>query len=195
MIEDSQLERINVVGTSGSGKTTLARELAIRLGLPCHEMDQLFWKPGWQESSDEELVGKVREITSGPRWVLDGNYTRTLPKKWARAQAVVWLDLPFLQTVFRVARRAVRRSCSGQEIWPGTGNRESLAMTFCSRDSVVWWAITTYWPNRRKYRDLMASPAYATLRFVRLRSSREVDAWLNTLPAAPRPGPPKGTGE
>ena len=69
-----------------------------------------------RESSDEELLHRVREATSGPAWVLDGNYTRTTPVKWRRVQAVIWLDLPFALTVSRVVRRAVRRSVSGQEM-------------------------------------------------------------------------------
>ena len=64
-------ERINVIGTSGSGKTTFARELARLLGLPCYEMDALFWKAGWRESSDDELFRKVEDATSGARWVLE----------------------------------------------------------------------------------------------------------------------------
>jgi adenylate kinase family enzyme len=145
------LERINVVGTSGSGKSTFARELARSLGLPYCEMDRLFWKPGWRESSDEELFSKVEEVTSGPRWVLDGNYTRTLPIKWKRVQLVIWLDPPFVPTVLRVAARTVRRAFTREELWPGTGNRESLAEAFLSRKSIIWWAISTHAPNRRKY--------------------------------------------
>jgi adenylate kinase family enzyme len=85
-------ERINVVGTSGSGKSTFARQLAGLLDLPYHERDRFFWKRGWQPASDEELFRKVEEATSQPRWVLDGNYTRTLPIKWKRVQLVQRLD-------------------------------------------------------------------------------------------------------
>jgi adenylate kinase family enzyme len=56
-----RFERINVVGTSGSGKSTFARELAELLNLPFYEMDQLFWKSDWHESSDNELFRKVHE--------------------------------------------------------------------------------------------------------------------------------------
>ena len=68
-------------------------------------MDALFWKPGWQQASDEELLGKVEEVCAQPRWVLDGNYTRTLPIKWKRVQLVIWLDPPFVPTVLRVIAR------------------------------------------------------------------------------------------
>ena len=70
--------------------------------LPYWEMDALFWKPGWRESSDDELFAKVREVTAGPRWVLDGNYSRTLGIKWARVQLVIWLDPSFMETALSV---------------------------------------------------------------------------------------------
>lgn len=177
-------ERINVVGTSGSGKTTFARQLASLLDLPYHEMDRLFWKPGWQQASDAELFRKVEELTLQPRWVLDGNYTRTLSIKWKRVQLVVWLDPAFLETVFRVTARTIRRACTREEIWPGTGNRESLAEAFLSRKSIIWWAIRTHAQNRRKYSALMASPEHSHIEFVRLASRAERALFLDGLRGA-----------
>lgn len=171
-------QRINVVGTSGSGKTIFARQLAELLDLPYFEMDQLFWKPGWQQSSDNELFSKVHDVTSGPRWVLDGNYTRTLPIKWKNVQQVIWLDPSFLRTVLRVTARTIRRAFTQEELWAGTGNRESLREAFLSRKSIIWWAISTHRANRRKYSTLMASPEYAHISFVRLGSPREARRFL-----------------
>lgn len=165
-------ERINVVGTSGSGKTTFARRLARELNLPYFEMDQLFWKAGWQPSSDDELFGKVREVTSQPRWILDGNYTRTAPIKWKHVQLVIWLDPSFLRTLYRVTARTIRRAITQEELWPGTGNRESLGEAFLSRKSIIWWAISTYRPNRAKYGVFAATPEYSRIRFERLGSPR-----------------------
>ncbi|MEC8867694.1 MAG: AAA family ATPase, partial [Pseudomonadota bacterium] len=54
-------ERINVVGTSGSGKSTLAQDMARRLNLPYIELDRLFWKANWTESTDDEYFPKLRD--------------------------------------------------------------------------------------------------------------------------------------
>ena len=171
-------ERINVVGTSGSGKTTFARALAEALELPYYEMDALFWKPGWRESPDEEFFARIEEITSQPRWVLDGNYTRTLPIKWKHVQQVIWLDLSFLRTVWRVTARTVRRASTREELWPGSGNRESFAEAFLSRKSIIGWSIRQHGRNRVKYPALMASSEYAHISFVRLRSEDEARRFL-----------------
>ncbi|MCA9056224.1 MAG: hypothetical protein KDA75_20485 [Planctomycetaceae bacterium] len=174
----TRIERVNVIGTSGSGKSTFGRQLADCLRLPFVELDSVFWKPNWTEPSDDEFFPLVETITSGARWVLDGNYTRTMPIKWRRVQLVVWLDMPFLKTLYRVTSRCVRRSLTHMEIWPGTGNRETLRKAFLSRDSVIWWSVTTYRQNRRRYREVMTSAEYPHIWFVRLRSAREVDAFL-----------------
>jgi adenylate kinase family enzyme len=177
----SRFERINVVGTSGSGKTTFARKLTELLNLPCYEMDQLFWKSEWQESSEDELFRKVREVTCQPRWVLDGNYTRTIPVKWKQVQLVIWLDPSFVRTVLRVTKRTIYRSLTQQEIWPGTGNRESLRKAFLSKESIIWWAMSTYRNNRKKYSSIVSSPAYSHISFIRLNSQMGVASFLEGL--------------
>ena len=45
--------RINVVGTSGCGKSTVGKRIAERLSVPYIQLDELYWKPNWAESTDE----------------------------------------------------------------------------------------------------------------------------------------------
>ena len=71
------IQRINVVGTSASGKTTFSRKLAQKMGVAHIEMDALFWKSNWQESSNAEFFAKLEPHLQDKSWVLDGNYSRT----------------------------------------------------------------------------------------------------------------------
>lgn len=176
------MKKINVVGTSGSGKSTFSRQLAQKLNLPCTEMDALFWQPDWGEASDEQLFCALRQVVAQPGWVLDGNYTRTMPIKWAAADTVVWLDYSFARTLKQALGRALQRSWSGQELWPGTGNRETFRKSFLSRDSVLLWTVKTYRANRRKYQKLFADPAYSHIRFIRLASPTEAQRFIERLP-------------
>ena len=160
--------RINVVGTSGSGKTTLARQIADTLGLPCHEMDACYWQPDWTPSDEAQFLERIGEICNDEAWVLDGNYSVTQTIKWRRCQLVV-------------TRRTLARSISGVEVWPGTGNRETLARSLFARDAVVWWAVRTWRRNRRRYLAAMADPGLRHIRFVRLRSDADVTAFLKSL--------------
>jgi hypothetical protein len=62
-----------VTSASGSGGTTLARRIATRLRLPLYELDALFWKPGWEESTAEELRTRVEPIVAIETLVIDGS--------------------------------------------------------------------------------------------------------------------------
>jgi cytidylate kinase len=173
-------KRINVIGTSGSGKSTFAKPLAEALQLPYIEMDQLFWKPDWAESTDEEFLPRIEQVAARPQWVLDGNYSRSFPIKLKRAQLLVWIDLPFFTTTYQVTRRAIKRSFSQAELWPGTGNRETLKKSFFSKDSVIWWSITHYQSTGVKYEQLMRSEAYEDIAFLRLTSRKQIKHLLNS---------------
>ena len=170
-----------MIGTSGTGKTTFAQKLSERLGYPYIEMDKIFWGPNWQWPSDEFFFGNLRTALAGDRWVLDGNYTRTIPIKWERIEMVVWLDYSFPRTLFQALKRALRRSLTQEEIWEGTGNRESFRKSFFSKNSIVLWTIKTHRPVRLKYEAYLRDPKYSHIQFVRLKNHREADAFLNRI--------------
>ncbi|HEX2883761.1 MAG TPA: adenylate kinase [Candidatus Limnocylindria bacterium] len=169
------MDRINVVGTSCSGKTRLARELAKRLGCPHVELDALFWGPDWTPVPASTFRERVAEAVAGRRWVLDGGYSPIRDLTWGRADTVVWLDYPMPLVLARWARRTVSRVRSGEEFWPGTGNRETVGHVL-RRDSLLWWILRTHRSRRRRLeRALEERP---NLRVVRLRSPREARDWL-----------------
>lgn len=173
--------RINVIGTSGTGKTTFSRQLAEVLGVPCYEMDRMFWRPGWTASSDDDFFARVKEATSEETWVLDGNYNRSNPVKWARVECVVWLDYSFARTFRQAVFRALKRAAFKEELWPGTGNRESFRQSFFSKDSIILWTLKTYRSNRKRYRALMAESAGRTFDFVRIASPGDAAQLLDLL--------------
>lgn len=181
----AQMQRVNVIGTSGSGKTTFSRRLAERLDVPHVEMDALFWKPDWQQSADADFERALRDATAGAGWVLDGNYSRTTPIKWARADTVIWLDFGFVRTLRQILARSIGRAASRHEIWVGTGNRESFRRTFASRESIVLWMLGSYRRNRRRYSVAMSDPKFSHIRFVRLRSPRSCARFLAELDTTP----------
>lgn len=151
------------------------------LQVPCIEMDRLFWGPNWHKPDDDEFFNTVREALKAPAWVLDGNYTRTIPIKWAEVDWVIWLDYSLGTTLWQAVKRAVRRAWSKEELWPGTGNRESFRQTFFSKDSMIWWSLTTHRQTRVKYEGVMADPEYARVRFVRLRNHMEAAVFLREM--------------
>lgn len=165
--------RILIKGTTCAGKSTLGYVLAQRLALPRIELDELHWGPNWTEASAVELQGRVRSVLDDEQgWVVEGNYDSKLGTLLLdRADLVVWLDLPLGTKLFRLARRTARRVFRREQLWHG--NRETLRNALWGRGSLLSWMLITHFRHRRLW------PArFASRRLVRLRSSREVDAWL-----------------
>ena len=167
-----------MVGTSGSGKTTLARALSERLGVPHTELDGLHWRADWNEAPDDEMRAAIIGAVAGDGWVIDGNYSRFQPLILARADTLVWLDFPLWVNLWRLTRRTGRRITTREPLWEGC--RETWKTTL-SRDSIFVWLFKTYRKNRVKYAQLGQSPECAHLDFVRLRSPRAADRFLEDV--------------
>ena len=172
-------KRIVVVGTSGSGKTTLARALAAKLGVPHVETDALHWGENWTPVPFETFSERIEKALAGEAWVIDGNYSRTRPYVWSRATTLVWLDYSLPVIMSRLIRRTTRRVITREELW--SGNRENLKTTLFTKDSILWWALTTYQRRRREYPELLAQPEYAHLEVFHFKSPRAAGRWLSQL--------------
>jgi adenylate kinase family enzyme len=168
------MKRVVILSSaSGSGKTTLGRELARRLDVPYHELDELHHGPGWTEATAEELRAKVEPIVAHEAWVVDGAYRGKLGDLVvAAADTVVWLDLPMQVWLPRLLRRTARRIIRREELW--ACNRESLRGAFWGRDALIPFALRNYRRRRRVY-----PVELAPYNVVRLRTTREVAAWLD----------------
>ena len=164
-----------VTSASGSGGTTVGRELAERLGVPFHELDALFWKPGWVESTADELRTTVEPLVATDAWVIDGSYQSKIGQLvLGNADVVVWLDLPEREWLPRLVRRTFRRARSGEVLWDG--NRESLRKAFLSRDSLILFTLRHVRGRRRRYPE-----RFAGYHVVRLRSQGEIDSFLRSV--------------
>jgi adenylate kinase family enzyme len=94
-----------IIGAPGSGKSTLARAVGNRLGLPVVHFDHIFWTPDWVERPKADQETLARQIEAQKMWVCEGNFSRTWDSRAARADLVVWLDLPMVLRFWRVLKR------------------------------------------------------------------------------------------
>jgi adenylate kinase family enzyme len=165
--------RVLVAGTSGSGKTTLAGRIAVTVGARHTEIDALYHGPNW--TPRDNFMLDVAAFVAQPTWVTEWQYGKARPLLLRRADLLVWLDLPRVVVMRRVVRRTAQRRISRTVLW--NGNLEPpLSTFFTDRDHIVRWAWRTHHENAQ--RVAAAVTARADLSVVRLRSQRDVDAWL-----------------
>ncbi|MBR5513853.1 MAG: adenylate kinase [Ruminococcus sp.] len=90
-------EKIIVIGSPGAGKSKFARKLCSITGLPLHYLDMLWYKPDRTHVSREEFDEKLEEILDTAKWIIDGNYQRTLERRLQMCDTVFLLDYPLEQ--------------------------------------------------------------------------------------------------
>ena len=106
-------------------------------------------------------------------WVVDGNYERKLGTLVLdRAELVVWLDLPLVTKLRRLAVRTGGRIVRREQLW--NGNRESLRSALWGRESLFAWMVRTHFRDRRDWPSLLEGREV-----VRLRSAAEAREWLS----------------
>ena len=168
------MQRVLIIGPCGAGKSTLASTLGPLLDLPIFHMDQLNWKPGWVESSKEELRAKLQDITATKRWLIDGTYGGTLRERLERADTVVYLDYPVRLCAARLLRR----------IWTFKGRaRPDMSEGCTERFDLGFLLYLLRWNSGPRIRAEARLKGFEekTLRF---RNPAQLESWLGSLTLA-----------
>jgi adenylate kinase family enzyme len=168
-----------VIGTSCVRKTSFARSLARVLSVPHIELDALYWQPQWVPRLPDEFRQVVEKELSQDCWITDGNYSVVRDLTWSRATTVTWLNYAFPVVLWRALTRTVRRVLTQEELF--SGNRESLRMALFSRESILWWVLTTFHRRRKQYRELFDTRPSSRLVYVELRNPSEALHFLAGL--------------
>ncbi|MEX0761044.1 MAG: AAA family ATPase [Dehalococcoidia bacterium] len=116
-----------IIGSGGSGKSTLARQISEITHLPVLHLDAYYWRTGWKPTPDSEWEERVQELAAGDRWIMDGNYSRTLHLRLPRVDTIVLLELPRALCLWRVVSRSIKyRSQTRPDMAEGCPERVSL---------------------------------------------------------------------
>ena len=166
------MERIVIIGCGGSGKSTLARQLGEKLNLPVVHLDRLFWKPGWQETTAEEFDAKLAAELEKSQWIMDGNFSRTMPQRLAKCDTVIYLDYNRIVCLWGVICRVIK-SYGKSRPDMGEGCPERFDWEF------VKWVWNFNRRNREKnYRYLNETPNAKTYAF---KTRKQLKKFLRTI--------------
>jgi adenylate kinase family enzyme len=139
--------RVCVLGPSNSGKSTLASAIGHARGVPVVHLDQYRFLPGtaWRMRPDDEFAALHDSAVRQERWVIDGNYSKLLPPRLARATGVILLDASAGASLVRY----VKRTWSSEDRVGGLdGSTERLSW------EMFRFILTAAQTNRRRNRNL-----------------------------------------
>ena len=144
------MERVVIIGCGGAGKSTLARQLGEKTGLPVVHLDQIWWAPGnWKHLERGEFDELLKAEVEKPRWILDGNFNRTIELRLEKCDTVIYLDMNRFVCLSSWIKRVVTN-------WGSA--RPDMAQG-CSEwfdpDMAKWiWKFNAQ--NRKRYYELLA---------------------------------------
>ena len=167
------MERIMIIGCGGAGKSTLARQLGEKTGIPVVHLDQIWWSPGnWQHLSREEFDRRLMTEVEKPRWILDGNFNRTLELRLEKCDTVVYLDSNRWVCLKNWIGRVIKN-------W---GHARADMAEGCNEwfdPEMVRWLWRFNRDNRKRYYELLGG--LEGKRVCILKSRREVKRFLDEL--------------
>lgn len=99
------MKKIIIIGCPGAGKSTFSRFLRDKTSLPLYYLDMLWHKPDRTTYTREEFDEKLIEILKTDKWILDGNFNRTLEMRLRECDTAFLLDFPVDVCLSGVAAR------------------------------------------------------------------------------------------
>lgn len=120
--------RISIVGGSGSGKSTLCNILSKELNLPAIHLDAINYEPNWVEIDKEERDKIISNKSEEDKWIIDGNYNKTLQERFDKADLIIWLDYSTIKQLKGVIKRYLKTYNKERPEIPGCKDR--LDFTF-----------------------------------------------------------------
>ncbi len=161
------MKKVIIIGCPGAGKSTFARKLRDKLGIELFYLDSIYHKADRTTISREEFDVILADIMKKERWIIDGNYQRTIPVRLQNCDTVFLLDYPLETCISGAkARLGVKR-----EEMPWVENEldkelESTILDFSEKQLPDIYKYINEYQNLTKYI---------------LKSREEADAFLEQL--------------
>lgn len=167
------MERVIIIGCGGSGKSTLAQKLGEITGFPVVHLDQIFWSPGNWEHLDNDSFDRFLQVElEKTKWILDGNYDRTLEKRLQYCDTVIWLDYNRFVCIGGWIRRVVTNWGKARPDM-AEGCNEWFDPAFAK------WLWNFNKEKRLKYSKLLSNRS--DILVLRFRTRRQLKKYLNSI--------------
>ena len=115
--------RISIVGGSGSGKSTLCNILSKELNLPAIHLDAINFNANWVEIDKDERDNIISTKSEEEKWIIEGNYNKTLKERFDKADLIIWLDYSTFMQLKGVLKRYFKTRNNERPEIPGCKER------------------------------------------------------------------------
>ncbi|MFI6213375.1 hypothetical protein ACIBCD_15405 [Nocardia brasiliensis] len=117
--------------------------MAALFALPLSHLDAIYYDSDWSPLPAEEFAAAQHRLVAEPRWLIEGNYAGTLDIRLARADTIIFLDLPAITCLYGILQRRWR--------YRGGQHRDGVY------DRITWNFIRYIWGYRTTMRPKVAA--------------------------------------
>ncbi len=166
--------RICIVGCGGSGKSYLSDILGTILDIDVLHLDKIFWLPGWVTRNKCEFDSICEDYYLHESFIIDGNYSRTLPRRIDAADTVIWLDFSTLACMLGVLTRIMKNHGRVRSDM-GDGCPERFDLEF------IRWILNFRRDQRPKLKSAIENAAAKGTSVIIFKNRRQVNGFINDL--------------
>lgn len=123
---DIPADKISIIGGSGSGKSTLANILSESMKIPVIHLDSINYKSNWIQVDKVERDKIISEKSNEDKWIIDGNYNKTLKERLIKSDLIIWLDYSSYTQIKGVVKRIAQNYNKERSEIPGCKERINL---------------------------------------------------------------------
>jgi len=163
------MKRILIIGSSGAGKSTFSKKLAKKLKTNNIHLDHLFWLPEWKERNKEDFDKLLAKELIKDRWIMDGNYHRTLSKRLRYADTVIHLDYNRGICLYRAIKRWFLKK---EKQAPDCSHKFSLGF---------FWFILYQYPKAYKIKSKLYKQNFPKVKWIILKSPKQAETFLKNI--------------
>lgn len=162
--------KVLIIGCAGSGKTTLCKKLSKILNLPIIHLDNYYWEAGWNKVQTDKWISILESLVKKSEWIMDGNYTQSLPLRLKESTSVIYLDTPRYKCLWRAFKRRLT-------FWK---NREDIPYGCTDRFSLSFYLWIWHYPKRSRQRTLDLLAGFSG-QVIILENDQEVNNFINNI--------------
>lgn len=163
--------RISIIGGSGSGKSTLATILSKELNIPAIHLDAINYNANWVEIDKNERDSLIESKAKEEKWIIDGNYNKTLKERLDRADLIIWLDYSSFAHLKGVLKRIIKNYNKEKAELPGC--KERFNFTF------IKYVISYNKKKRPEVKKLLSE--YSSSKILIFKSQKNLNNWLKNF--------------
>lgn len=164
------MRKVIVIGNGGAGKSTFATKLGKVTGLPVTPLDTIYWQSDGTTLESTEFDPILRKILQQDKWIIDGNYKRTLALRTSYADTIIYLDYPRWLPLWRIFKRYFKQLLGLEKT--AAGNPIRLDPSF------VWWVLTF---PRKKILETVRENMVTNSKLVLLQSLKQTNQFLDGI--------------